>query len=98
MHVLLSDDDRKRLELFIYIMVIIHGYIIALEQELQLQKDEISLQPRSQGFSLLNWVGRPNSKGKSPGNEVDLFGAPTLVFRSPVDQNSINLIHEQRQI
>ena len=26
-------------------------------------------QPRSQGFSVLNWVG-PNSKGKSPGNEV----------------------------
>ena len=25
------------------------------------------LQPRSQGFSLLNWVG---GKGKSPGNEV----------------------------
>ena len=25
-------------------------------------------QPRSQDFSLLNWVG--NSKGKSPGNEV----------------------------
>ena len=31
-------------------------------------------QPRSQGFSLLNWVGgRPNSKGKSPGNEVGIL-------------------------
>ena len=36
--------------------------------------EPIYRQPRSQGFSLLNWVGgkRPNSKGKSPGNEVDL--------------------------
>ena len=31
------------------------------------------LQPRSQGFSLLNWVGGNNSKGKSPGNEVVSF-------------------------
>ena len=29
-------------------------------------------QPRSQGFSLMNWVAFPNSKGKSPGNEVVL--------------------------
>ena len=28
------------------------------------------VQPRSQGFSFLNWVGGPNSKRKSPGNEV----------------------------
>ena len=29
------------------------------------------MQPRSQGFSLLKWT---NSKGKSPGNEVESYG------------------------
>ena len=40
----------------------------------------MSLQPRSQGFSLWNWDGRLNFKGKSPGNEVDVtFSTLSLI-------------------